>query len=217
MQFNHGVSYAGFWPANQDWGYGGLGHGLLVFVLFVIFFSDGLWHSLFLLFPTLLAFCAGCLDRSGDFFLFRLWLQVSQLFLIAIEIEQLRNSVRLAERGVDIHMAVTASSCEILVPQFAQGDDLNDGLGVSPRLNRELVASRLTKDDHVTFALSTDKKFAFLASDLHRVEWLVRFNCVRDTLGELVPDLERIVETGGDELVVIHAHQTCDFVIMRSG
>ena len=75
-------------------------------------------------------------------------------------------------------MTVAASCREVLVSQFAEGDDLNDRFGVSPWLNRELIAARFTEDYHVSLTLSTDHKFSFFARDLHRVKRFVRFNCV---------------------------------------
>ena len=53
-------------------------------------------------------------------------------------------------------MTIAASCREVLVSQFAEGDDLNDRFGVSPWLNRELVAARFTEDYHVSLTLSTD-------------------------------------------------------------
>ena len=92
---------------------------------------------------------------------------MGQLLSITVEVKQLRDSVRLAQRRVNVHMAVSAPRREVLVPQFAEGDDLNDGLGVRPWFNRELVAARLAKDDHMPLALAAHQKFAFLARDLH--------------------------------------------------
>ena len=91
-----------------------------------------------------------------------------QLFRIAIEIEQLRDSVRLAQRRVNVDVTVAASRREVLVPQFAERNDLNDGLSVRPRLNRKLVAARFAEDNQVALTLATDQKLvAFFARNLH--------------------------------------------------
>ena len=113
-------------------------------------------------------------------------------------------------------MTVAASCREVLVSQFAEGNDLNDRFGVSPWLNRELVAARFTEDYHVSLALSTDHKLSLFARDLHRVKRFMRFNCVGDALGEFVPDLEGVVEARRDELLVVHPHDARHLVLMRS-
>ena len=128
---------------------------------------------------------------------------MSQLFGISIEIEQLRDSVGLTQRRVDVHMTVTTPRCEILVSQFVEGDDLNDGLSVGPGLNRELVEARLAEDNHVALSMTTDEKLTFFTRLIHRADWLVRFNCVGDALSELVPHFERVIETGCEKLVTI--------------
>jgi len=65
-------------------------------------------------------------------------------------------------------MAVAATRSEILVLQFAEGDDLSDAFGMCPLLNRKLIAACLAKDDDIALALSTDQELALLARDLHR-------------------------------------------------
>ena len=75
-------------------------------------------------------------------------------------------------------MTVAASRSEVLVSQFAERDDLNNGLGVRPWLNRELVAARFTEDDHVALSLAADHELSFFARDLHRIKRFMRFNCV---------------------------------------
>ena len=82
------------------------------------------------------------IDRCylNNFFFDRLGLQMGQLFGIAVKVEQLRNSIWLTKRGVNIHMTVSAPGREIFVLQFVQTDDLDDRLGMRPWLNRKLVA-----------------------------------------------------------------------------
>ena len=111
-------------------------------------------------------------------------------------------------------MTITAPCREVLSLQFAQRDDLNDGLCVGPRLDRELVASRFTEDYDVTLALATDQKFFSFTSDLHRIKRFMRFNCVGNALSELVPDLEGVVEARRDELFIVDRHDTSHFVLM---
>ena len=61
---------------------------------------------------------------------------MSQLLGIAVKVEQLRNPIRLTERGVDVDVAVAASCCEVLVSQLTEGDDLSDGLSMRILFNR---------------------------------------------------------------------------------
>ena len=64
-------------------------------------------------------------------------------------------------------MTITAASSEVLVSQFAEGDDLDDGLSVGPLFNGQLVASGFAEDDQVAFALAAHQKLTLFSSDLH--------------------------------------------------
>ena len=64
-------------------------------------------------------------------------------------------------------MTITAASSEVLVSQFAEGDDLNDGLSVGPRLNGELIATGFTEDNHMSLSLTADQELTLFSSDLH--------------------------------------------------
>ena len=114
-------------------------------------------------------------------------------------------------------MAVAASRREVLVPQLAEGDDLSDGLGMGPLLDRELVPERLTEDDDMALSLAADEKLTLLTSGLHGAEGLVRFICVRNALRELIPELQGAVQGGRDELVFVDASDACDVVLMGRG
>lgn len=115
-------------------------------------------------------------------------------------------------------MTITAASSEVLVSQFAEGDDLNDGLRVGPWLNGELIASGFTEDNHVSLSLTADQELTLFSSDLHRVQRFMRFNCVGHALSEFIPDLQRVVQARRDELIVIHADDARNFILMsRSG
>ena len=149
------------------------------------------------------------------FFDHRLRLLVSQLIRIAIEVEKLGNSVGLGQRGVDVDVTVAAPRREVLVPQFAKRHNLGDGLRVGPLLNGELVTLRLSKDNKMAFALSADEQLALLTGDLHRAERLVRFISVAHALGELVPQLQRVVLRGSDELVCISDLDASDDILVR--
>ena len=92
---------------------------------------------------------------------------MGQLFGIAVKVEQLCNPIRLTERGVDVDVAVAASRREVLVPQLAEGDDLGDGLGMGPLLDRELVPEGLTEDDDMALSLAADEKLTLLTGGLH--------------------------------------------------
>ena len=92
---------------------------------------------------------------------------MGQLLRIAVKVEQLRNPIRLTERGVDVDVAVAASCCEVLVSQLTEGDDLSDGLSMCPLFNRELVPKSLTKDDDMALSLAADKKLTLLTGGLH--------------------------------------------------
>ena len=97
MQLNHGIASTWFGSAVEDRCHGWLRHRLLVLLLLFIFFWGG---RLFLLlfFVRLFAFALGWLD--GHLLLYdglRL-VKIGQLLHVAIEIEQLRDSVRLAQR-----------------------------------------------------------------------------------------------------------------------
>ena len=120
-----------------------------------------------------------------------------QLLGIAVEVEEWGDTVGLAQRRIDVDVAISAPRGEVLALQSAEGDDLDDGLGVGPLLNGQLVASGLTKgdskDNDMALTLATDKKFILLAGLLHRAQRFMRFNCVLDALGEFVPDLQRLV------------------------
>ena len=114
-------------------------------------------------------------------------------------------------------MAVAASRREVLVSQLAEGDDLSDGLGMRPLLDRELVPEGLTKDDDMALALAADEKLTLLTSGLHGAEGLVRFICVRNALRELIPELQGAVQGGRDELVFVDASDACDVVLVGRG
>ena len=92
---------------------------------------------------------------------------MGQLLSVSVKIEQLRDSVRLAQRRVDVDVAVTAPRREVLSLQFAERNNLNDRLSVGPRLDRQLIASRFTEDYDMTLALTTDQELFFLTRDLH--------------------------------------------------
>ena len=96
MQLDHRVASAWLGSAIEDRCYGWLSHRLFVLRLLFLFFLGGRW--LLLLLFGLLAFGLGWLD--GDFFFDDgLGLvKVGQLLRVAIEIKQLRDSVRLAQR-----------------------------------------------------------------------------------------------------------------------
>ena len=119
---------------------------------------------------------------------------MGQLLRIAVEVEQLRDSVRLAQRRVNVDMAVTAPRSEVLSLQFAERNNLNDRLSMGPRLDRQLVASRFTEDYDMTLALATDQELLFLTRDLHRIQRFMRFNCVGNALSEFIPDFEGVIE-----------------------
>ena len=97
MQLNHGIASAWLGSAVEDRCHGWLRHRLLVLLLLVLFFLGGrLFLLLFLV--RLFAFALGRLD--GHLLLYdglRL-VKIGQLLHVAIEIEQLRDSVRLAQR-----------------------------------------------------------------------------------------------------------------------
>lgn len=156
------------------------------------------------------------IDRCylNNFFFDRLGLQMGQLFGIAVKVEQLCNPIRLAERGVDVDVAVAAPCCEVLVPQLTEGDDLSDGLGMRPLFNRELVPKSLTKDDDVALSLAADEKLTLLTGGLHGAEGLMRFICVRNALRELIPKLQGAVQRGRDELVFVDTSDACDLGLM---
>ena len=67
----------------------------------------------------------------------------------------------------------------------------------------------------MTLALSADEQLALLAGDLHRAERLVRFISVAHALGELVPQLQRVVLRGSDELVCISDLDASDDILVR--
>lgn len=92
---------------------------------------------------------------------------MGQLLGIAVKVEQLRNSIGLTERGVDVDVTVTAPCCEVLVPQLTQGYDLSDGFGMRPLFNCELVPLRLTKDYDMALSLAADEKLTLLTGGLH--------------------------------------------------
>lgn len=97
MKFNDSVSLAGFRSANQNWGYGWLSFLLLVFLFFILVvignrvFRRGLFLFFFIVFTS------GLLFNDNDFLFFGLGLEMGEFFLVAIEVEQLRNSVWLAQ------------------------------------------------------------------------------------------------------------------------
>ena len=97
MQLNHGIASAWLGSAVEDRCHGWLRHRLLVLLLLFIFFW-GRWLFLLLFLVRLFAFALGWLD--GHLLLYdglRL-VKIGQLLHVAIEIEQLRDSVRLAQR-----------------------------------------------------------------------------------------------------------------------
>ena len=135
MQLNHGVAGARLGSPDEHRCYGWLRNGLFVLALFIFLFLSGGWLLFRLFCSTHIAIVFSNFFGLNRFFNFWLRLQVRQLFCVTIEIEQLRDSVRLAQRRVNVDVTVAASRREVLVPQFAERNDLNDGLGVRPRLN----------------------------------------------------------------------------------
>ena len=84
-------------------------------------------------------------------------------------------------------MPVAAASRKVLVLQFAKGDNLNDGLSVSPPLDGALVTVGLAEDNQMSLTLATNEQLTLLSSYLHGAQSLVRFIGVSNALGELVP------------------------------
>ena len=111
LQFDHSVADTGLWSTDEHWGDRRLGHWLFILLL-LFFLLSRLGFRLFLFF-FFLTFALGWLD-DDRFLLFWLRLQVGQLFCIAVEIEQLRYPVRLAQGGVNVDMAIATPRSEIL-------------------------------------------------------------------------------------------------------
>lgn len=154
MKFNDCVSLAGLGPANQNWGYGWLSFLLLVFLFFILVvigrrvFRWGLFLFFFIVFTS------GLLFNDNDFLFFGLGLEMGKFFLVTIEVEQLRNSVWLAQRRVNVHVPVSASSREVLVSQFAKGNNLSDGLSMRPSFNGQLILLLLSKHNQMAVTLA---------------------------------------------------------------
>ena len=98
MQLNHSIASAWLGSAVEDRCHGWLRHRLLVLLLLVIFFLGGSWLLLSLFLVRLFAFALGWLDRHLLLYDGLRLVKMGQLLRIAIEIEQLRDSVRLAQR-----------------------------------------------------------------------------------------------------------------------
>ena len=100
MQLNHCVTSGGLGTTNEKRGYGGLRLQLLLPGLLIFLFGGWLFlrRRFFFLFFSFLAFSPGLLDGFNDLLRLRLGLQMGKLIGIAIEVEKLRNSVRLAQR-----------------------------------------------------------------------------------------------------------------------
>ena len=98
MQLNHGIASAWFGSAVKDRCHGWLRHRLLVLLLLVFFFLGGSWLFLLLFLVRLFAFAPGWLDRHLLLYDGLRLVKIGQLLHVAIEIEQLRDSVRLAKR-----------------------------------------------------------------------------------------------------------------------
>jgi len=95
-KLDHGVAIAGLWSADKNWCHRGLLDLLFVLVLLIfIIINLGLRNLLFLFFVR--AFSTGWLDDDFSLWL-GLGLQVSQLFDIAIEVEERCNSIWLTQR-----------------------------------------------------------------------------------------------------------------------
>ena len=98
MKLNHGITSAWLGSAVEDRCHGWLRHRLLVLLLLVIFFLSGSWLLLLLFLVRLLAFALGWLDSHLLLYDWLGLVKMGQLLRVAIEIEQLRDSVRLAQR-----------------------------------------------------------------------------------------------------------------------
>ena len=92
---------------------------------------------------------------------------MGQRFGIGVKVEQLRDSIRLTERGVDVDVTVAAPCCEVLVSQLTEGHDLSDGLGMRPLFNCKLVPCSLAEDDDMALSLAADEKLTLLTGGLH--------------------------------------------------
>lgn len=93
-QFNHGVTCARLGSTYEKRSYRRLDLLLLV-LFFLIFIVDGLRFRNFL-FLILIIFIPRWLDHWG-FLRLGLWLQMGKLLDISIEVEQLRDSIRLSQ------------------------------------------------------------------------------------------------------------------------
>ena len=98
MQLDHCVTSAWLWSPDEYRCYGWLRHRLFVLILFVFLFlgCSRLW--LLLLFSTFFTLAARCFGLHNRLFNLRLRLQMCKLLRITIEIEQLRDSIRLTQR-----------------------------------------------------------------------------------------------------------------------
>ena len=97
MQLNHGIASAWLGSAVEDRCHGWLRHRLLVLLLLVFFFLCGSWLLLSLFLVRLFAFALGWLDGRLLLYDGLGLVKMGQLLRIAIEIEQLRDSVRLSQ------------------------------------------------------------------------------------------------------------------------
>lgn len=100
IQLNNSVSSAWFRTTDQDRSHRWLGLLLLVLLLFVFFvIDDGFLDRGFFFFFIILSVLAFWLFLWNDnFFDLGLGLQMGQLFLVTVEVKQLRDSVRLTQR-----------------------------------------------------------------------------------------------------------------------
>ena len=97
FQLNHGVFSAWLGPSYEKRGNRWLDLRLLVLFLLIVFLFGRRGLLFFLFVFTFFAFATGFLNFRSGFFRFRLGLQVGELIGIAIEVEQLRDTVGLAQ------------------------------------------------------------------------------------------------------------------------
>ena len=140
LNFDHGVVGGGLGTANEHGGHGA--HRLsLLWLLLGLLFCDGLRFFLFFVLDFISVFVELLFLFFNDYNL-GLWgwgLQRSERLLICVDVEEGEEPLGVVGSGPDVDVTFDASCGEILVLEFAEVDDLDDGLGVSELEDVELI------------------------------------------------------------------------------
>lgn len=120
--------------------------------------------------------------------------KLGELILALVDVLKHVDLVRLDVRTVETNITVSTSSGKVLVLQFGQRSDLNNGVVMLLILDTVLVHLVLAKDKERPFALRSDDLLqvspSSLTSPAEGVEWFEGIDCITAALRDGIPDFE---------------------------